>query len=95
MSTNSLSRNEAADVTQLFFHIVCSSMVANAAFVTNDKNFLSRASDLRQRYGITVASPNDAWTSFAPKYALVEPTESEIESLLDQQRTFLGTLRST
>jgi hypothetical protein len=95
LSTSVINRNQAADVTQLFFHIVCSSMVANAAFVTLDKNFLNRAPDLRARYGITVASPNDAWNNFAPKYSLVEPTDSDIDSLLDQQRTFFGRLRST
>jgi hypothetical protein len=95
LSTNAMSPNQAADVTQLFFHIVCSSMVANAAFVTLDKNFLNRAPDLRGRYGITVASPNDAWSNFAPKYSLVEPTDSDIHKLVDQQRTFFGSLRST
>jgi hypothetical protein len=50
-------------------------MVANAAFVTLDNNFLNRAPALHSRYGITVASPNLAWDSFAPRYSLVEPTE--------------------
>jgi hypothetical protein len=95
LSANSMRRNQAADVTQLFFHIVCSSMVAHAAFVTLDNNFLNRASDLLHRYGITVTSPNQAWCSFAHRYSLVEPSETDIDSLLDQQRTFFDTLRST
>jgi hypothetical protein len=95
LSTNVMSQNQAADVTQLFFHIVCSSMVANAAFVTLDGNFLNRANSLRTRYGITVASPNDAWNNFAPKYSLVEPNERDIDSLLQQQQSFFRGLRST
>lgn len=95
VSTGALRRNQEADVTQLFFHIVCSSMVANAAFVTLDGNFLDRASDLRSRYGITVASPNLAWDTFAPRYSLVAPTELDVERMLDQEQVFFKGLRLT
>lgn len=95
VSTGSMRRNQEADVTQLFFHIVCSSMVANAAFVTLDGNFLDRASELRARYGITVGSPNHVWDTFAPRYSLISPTELDVDRLLGQQQTFFQTLRST
>jgi len=95
LSTGSLRRNQEADITQLFFHIVCSSMVANAAFVTLDNNFLNRAPELHSRYGITVASPNLAWDTFAPRYSLVEPTELDVDRLLAQQQTFFQGLRSS
>ena len=95
LSTGALTRNQEADVTQLFFHIVCSSMVANAAFVTLDDNFLNRAPDLHGRYGITVATPNVAWETFGPRYSLVEPTDQDIERLVGQQQEFFKGLHST
>lgn len=95
VSTGSLLRNQVGDVSQLFFHIVCSSMVANSAFVTLDRNFLDRASDLHARYGITVLSPNVTWDTFAPRYFLVAPSESDVDRLLGQQQTFFAKLRST
>jgi hypothetical protein len=95
VSTGALARNQVADVTQLFFHVVCSSMVANSAFVTLDRNFLDRAADLQTRYGISVLSPNDTWATFSPRYSLVTPTESDVNRFLDEQQKFFAGLRSS
>src|SRR5687767_8233967 len=81
LSTGHLTRNQVGDVNQMFFHVVCSSMVANSAFVTLDGDFLRRASDLRARYGVAVLTPNDTWNRFAPSYGLTLPDEAEIDDL--------------
>jgi hypothetical protein len=95
VSTGSLHRNQVGDVNQLFFHTVCSSMVANSAFVTLDSNFLGRASDLRARYGVTVLGPNATWEMFAPQYSLVTPNDSDVNRLLREQQKFFEGLRSS
>ena len=95
LSTGAMTRGQVADVSQLFFHTVCSSMVANSAFVTLDRNFLDRAVDLRTRYGISVLCPNDAWGTFAPRYSLVTPSESDVNRLLSEQQSFFAGLRSS
>ena len=82
-------------MNQLFFHVVCSSMVANAAFVTLDRNFLDRAAGLHSRYGVTVLSPNETWDIFAPRYSLVTPTEVEMHRLVNQHEAFFRSLRTT
>ena len=77
----------------MFFHIACNSLVANAAFVTSDGNFLNRSGRLHQRYGITVLGPNSAWQEFAPRYALVEPAPDDISRLAADQQHFFGAIR--
>lgn len=95
VSTGAMSRNQVGDVNQFFFHVVCSSMVANSAFVTLDGDFLSKAPDLHARYGVTVLSPNETWGRFAPKYGLTTPSESDVDRLLGDQQEFFSRLRST
>lgn len=95
LSTGTMTRNQVGDVNQIFFHVVCSSMVANSAFVTLDTDLLRRASDLRARYGVTVLTPNDTWNRFAPSYGLATPDDAEIDQLLNDQREFFSRLRST
>lgn len=90
-----LLRNQISDIHQLFFHIVCSSTVANAAFVTLDDNFLKRAPELNKRYGATVLSPNATWDTFMPRYNLVTPSDKQIDLLLGEQRGFFSGLRSS
>lgn len=94
-STGALTRNQIGDINQLFFHVVCSSMVQNSAFVSLDRNFLDRAPELRSRYGITVLSPNDTWRTFGSRYSLVAPSDHDLAKLLNEERDFFAGLRST
>ena len=88
-----LTAQQQGDVGQLFFHLVCNSGAANAAFVTMDGNFLRRAPDLRSRYGIEVTDPNAAWEESRRRYSLVTPTAAELDSLWRRQDELLRKLR--
>jgi hypothetical protein len=77
----SLIPRQVGDVAQLFFHAVCNSGVANATFVTLDGNFLTRATDLRARYGVNITDPNGAWSEAQRAYGFSTPTATEVASV--------------
>jgi len=93
VTDSSLTANQRADVTQIFYHLTVSSSVTNAAFVTTDGNFLSRRDDLCNRFGITVFSPGEAWNQLQPMYRLVAPTMQDIQALWEQQHAWYERLR--
>jgi hypothetical protein len=83
-----------ADVNQIFFHTVCSSTAANAAFVTLDNDILSKQSDLRERYGITVQSPDEAWCESKRRYSLYDPGDTAITRVWLEQFDLFKRLKS-
>ncbi|TME74418.1 MAG: hypothetical protein E6I48_09330 [Chloroflexi bacterium] len=91
--STAFTTGQQGDISQLFFHLVCNSGAANATFVTADNDFLRRAPELEQRYGIAVASPNSAWEDARRRYGLSVPTASQIESVWQRQDELLRRLR--
>ena len=93
--STAFTTGQQGDISQLFFHLVCNSGAANATFVTADNDFLRRAPELEQRYGIAVASPNSAFSmgGRSPSIRPSVPTASQIESVWQRQDELLRRLR--
>ena len=93
VSNSALTVAHRADVNQIFFHTVCSSAVANSAFVTLDGDMLRHRDELRTRYGIWVASPDDAWSYSQSQYGLRQPNSSSVERIWMEQDALLNRIR--
>jgi hypothetical protein len=76
-----LTPQQVGDVGQLFFHVVCNSGIAHSTFVTMDGNFLTHAPDLRARYGVEIADPNEAWREAQRRYGFPTPTPIQVDSV--------------
>jgi hypothetical protein len=90
-----LAPGHRSDVTQIFFHTVCSSAVANSVFVTLDQDILRFGGALRGRYGIEVMTPNDAWSYSQREYRLRQPDSSSVERTWREQIELLDILRES
>jgi hypothetical protein len=84
-----LTYKQRADVSELYFHTVANSTLSNAAFLTNDSDFLSKASDIQSELGVTVMAPTPAWMEYQPKFNLYVPSPTEIQEFLKEQRSHL------
>lgn len=95
VSDAALTVGHRSDVSQIFFHTVCSSAVANSAFLTLDNDILRCEAELRNRYGIRVMTPNDAWSYSQQQYRLAQAASSSVERVWREQITLLDSLRSS
>ena len=92
VTDGALTAKQRGDVSELYFHTVSNSTVANSAFLTCDRNTLSNADDIRDGLGVNVMTFTDAWEEYRPRFQLYEPTMPEIQTLLGQQTTLLEQL---
>jgi hypothetical protein len=90
---SNLTPSHRSDVTQVFFHTVCSSAVANSAFVTLDHDILRCGGELRRRYGIAVMTPSDAWSYSEREYRLRQPESSSMDRVWREQLELLDAFR--
>ncbi len=91
-----LNHRQIADVDQIFWHASSSGSTAeNSVFVTLDGNFLECADDFRDRYGISIMAPNDAWRAYEPDYELTRPTITQANDLWRGQQELFTRIRDT
>jgi hypothetical protein len=95
ISDAAMTIRHRSDVNQVFFHTVCSSAVANSAFITLDQDILRAHGTLRQRYGINVMTPNDAWSYSRREYRLSQPESSAVDRTWREQIDLLELLRNS
>jgi hypothetical protein len=93
ISDGALTVRHRSDINQVFFHTVCSSAVANSAFVTLDQDILRAEGTLHRNYGIKVMTPNDAWSYSQLEYGLRQPESSAVERTWREQIELLDWLR--
>jgi hypothetical protein len=93
VSEQALSSNQRSDVSQLYFHTIASGTIANSAFITIDHNYSMKSGTISRELGVTVMTPSEAWEEYRPKYDLCQPTQSETQSLWQDQQTYLARLR--
>jgi hypothetical protein len=90
-----ITNNQIADVNQIFMHAISSgSTVSNSAFITLDGNFHNYADEFNNRYGVSILTPNDAWSLYKGRYDLYEPDDEQCESLWKSQQELFARLRS-
>jgi len=90
-----LAPRQIADVNQIFWHTVSSgSTASNSAFVTLDGNFLEHAEDFQVRYGVSITTPNNAWTTYEPEYDLTIPTNAQLDELWRKQQQLFTLIQS-
>ncbi len=88
-----LTRNQIADISQMFYHSTASGSISNSAFLTADENFHAHSDELKEKLGIQVMYPKQAWNDFYEPYNLYRPEKSEIDYMIKEQREYLRRLR--
>jgi hypothetical protein len=87
-----LTARQRADVSELYFHTISNSTVANSAFLTCDGNTLAKAREIRTELGAEVMTFTEAWEEYRPRYRLYQPSAAETRSLLGEQRSWFQQL---
>jgi hypothetical protein len=85
----SLQARQRADVSEVYFHTISNSTVANSAFLTCDRNTLSYAPTLRGELGINAMTFNEAWAQYQPACGLSQPSQDELDVFLREQPSML------
>jgi len=94
VSDDELTPGHVADVHQIFLHTLSSgSMAANSVFLTLDRDFLDHAPAFSERYGVSILTPNQAWSQFEPLYGLIHPTDIQADELWQRQQSFISRLQ--